>query len=321
GVLSPTGTALGLNQSVGTSASFFPVKIKTGRSQHWTLNVQRELPGRWTLDVAYVGTHAYDLDRGSNIVNAIPANYFSTSLIRGTHRFAKGYSLNAVYTWSKLLERFGFDNDFQIIPNKQLSGNDIPHRVAVTFIGEAPFGRGRHWGSKMPGWLDAIMGGWQGQAVYQAQSGSPIDFGNRAFFGDFKSLHFKYDHNLVGSGIPMIDVSGFYLPTDPSGNPWSSPTAQRADQRIQLVNNIRYFPHNMSNTRTPPQNNIDLSVMKKFRAGERYSLELRGEFFNAFNHPWWTNPFTNPQQANFGTLDGNQRNLPRNVQLALKLLF
>ena len=165
------------------------------------------------------------------------------------------------------------------------------------------------------------MGGWQGQAVYQAQSGSPIDFGNRAFFGDFKSLHFKYDHKLVGSGIPMIDVSGFYLPTDPSGSPWSSPTAQRADQRIQLVNNIRYFPHNMSNTRTPPQNNIDLSVMKKFRAGERYSLELRGEFFNAFNHPWWTNPFTNPQQANFGTLDGNQRNLPRNVQLALKLLF
>ena len=87
------------------------------------------------------------------------------------------------------------------------------------------------------------------------------------------------------------------------------------------MNNIRYFPHNMSNTRTPPENNIDLSVMKKFQAGERYTVELRGEFFNAFNHPWWTNPFTNPQQANFGTLDGNQRNLPRNIQLALKLIF
>jgi len=216
GVLSSSGTGLGLNQNVGSSASFFPVRIKTGRSQHWTLDIQRELPGRWTLDAAYVGTRAYDLDRGSNIVNAIPANYFSTSPIRdtvlnteltttvpnpfkglfpgnttglntsntiqvqqllrpfpqfntisttvfngtsnfhalevrATHRFDRGYSLNAVYTWSKLSERFGFDNDFQIVPDKQLSGNDIPQRIAITFIGEAPFGHGRRWGSKIPG--------------------------------------------------------------------------------------------------------------------------------------------------------------------------
>ena len=35
-------------------------------------------------------------------------------------------------------------------------------------------------------------------------------------------------------------------------------------------------------------NNFDLSVSKNIQVGERYRLELRADFFNAFNHPQYT---------------------------------
>jgi len=31
--------------------------------------------------------------------------------------------------------------------------------------------------------------------------------------------------------------------------------------------------------------NLDFSVIKDFKFGERFSLQLRGEFFNILNHP------------------------------------
>lgn len=390
GVMDPAGSSRGAYQNAGGNVSFFfPTDVKTPHVQRWSFEVQRSLPGNWTIDAIYNGSHGTNLDRSSWIFDTVSSEYYSTlptrdqatydaltkkvpnpfkglfgtaaqnstslntastiaayqllrpypqftginsvlfngsshyegAQLKVTHRFKKGYSVNGIYTWSKLLERYGFSNEFQYLPNKQLSGADIPHRVVVTFIGEVPFGRGRRWGRNLPGYLEAIAGGWQMQGVYQAQSGDPIDFGNRAYFGDPKKLKFDYKKELVGTGTPLIDVSGFYLPTDANGNPWSSASAMRTDPRISLTYNVRNFPTNMGNTRNPGQNNVDLSVTKKFRLREGMTLETRGEFLNAFNHPWWTDPYTDPTKATFGTLDGNQRNLPRNIQITMRLVF
>jgi hypothetical protein len=37
--------------------------------------------------------------------------------------------------------------------------------------------------------------------------------------------------------------------------------------------------------------NVDFSVVKIFHFGERVNMQLRGEFFNVFNHPNFANPF------------------------------
>jgi len=36
--------------------------------------------------------------------------------------------------------------------------------------------------------------------------------------------------------------------------------------------------------------NLDFSVIKDFKFGERFSLQLRGEFFNILNHPNFADP-------------------------------
>ena len=49
-------------------------------------------------------------------------------------------------------------------------------------------------------------------------------------------------------------------------------------------------------------------------------MQLNVEFLNAFNHPQFADPNLDPTKAAFGTVT-SQSNLPRNIQLAAKLLF
>jgi hypothetical protein len=66
---------------------------------------------------------------------------------------------------------------------------------------------------------------------------------------------------------------------------------------------------------------LDLSVFKRFPIkGERVALELRGESFNAFNHPVFGSPNTTVGNAQFGRVTSTA-NAPRQTQFALKLLF
>jgi hypothetical protein len=73
--------------------------------------------------------------------------------------------------------------------------------------------------------------------------------------------------------------------------------------------------------------NWDLAASKTTRISERFSLEFRGEFFNAFNRVQFAPPNTayNPDTLNtsansFGVVT-SQNNLPREIQFALRLRY
>jgi len=82
GVNAPFGSSLGLATFIGQDIEFFPLGLKNGRAMRWQASLQRELPGRWLLEVAYVGTHSYDLTTTTDITNAISTQYLSTSPVR-----------------------------------------------------------------------------------------------------------------------------------------------------------------------------------------------------------------------------------------------
>ena len=66
--------------------------------------------------------------------------------------------------------------------------------------------------------------------------------------------------------------------------------------------------------------NIDLSAVRQFKIRDRFTLQARAEFFNAFNH---TNFADAPGRIAFTPSFGRYfaAENPRQVQLALKLLF
>jgi len=72
--------------------------------------------------------------------------------------------------------------------------------------------------------------------------------------------------------------------------------------------------------RGQPLNLWDLSLIKNFSITEKVKFQLRGEFLNAFNHPQFADPNTDPKSSDFGKTTG-QNNLPRNVQIGLKVVF
>lgn len=81
GIVEPVGAAAGAQTFLGQSISFFDPTPKSPRNQRWQVGLQRELPGRWVADVAYVGNHGTDIQTSRNL-NALPNRFLSTSETR-----------------------------------------------------------------------------------------------------------------------------------------------------------------------------------------------------------------------------------------------
>ena len=81
----------------------------------------------------------------------------------------------------------------------------------------------------------------------------------------------------------------------------------------QLGTSNRQFFHG------PGLNNWDLALHKNIQLTESKTLQLRGEFFNAFNHAQFVNPTGNFLSGTFGVVTGARS--PRIGQVALKFLF
>ncbi|MGB2714580.1 MAG: carboxypeptidase regulatory-like domain-containing protein [Vicinamibacterales bacterium] len=87
GVADPPGSSLGPNTFLGRGIGRFNDQLDyvSGQSMRWSLSVQRELPGQWVFEGAYVASRSYDLSTDFNL-NAVPRNYLSTSPIRDQAR-------------------------------------------------------------------------------------------------------------------------------------------------------------------------------------------------------------------------------------------
>ena len=235
-------------------------------------------------------------------------------------RFTSGYSLLAAYTWSKFTERVFPLNPTDTEYEERLSEFDVPHRLALSGIYEIPFGRGRRWGGDASAVTEAIAGGWSIQAIGQLQTGRPISFHDRNIYfgGDLGSLKTDYSGD---TSLPVFDISGFYFNDAPvQVNGQVNPGLQRADQRIRLANHLRYFPSRVPGLRGHGLNLWDISFVKQLRFTERFRGQFHIELLNAFNRVVYNNPNTDPLNAEFGKVT-SQANLPRDIQIALKLVF
>ncbi|MCI0621656.1 MAG: hypothetical protein L0387_08310 [Acidobacteria bacterium] len=65
--------------------------------------------------------------------------------------------------------------------------------------------------------------------------------------------------------------------------------------------------------------NVDITMKKSFRFGERVSLEYRAEFFNLFNHTNFSQPGATLGTPTFGII--SSASAARVGQMGLKVVF
>jgi len=365
GVANPPGSSLGLSTYLGRSLNMVALDRKNPQAMRWEVSIQRELPGRWVVDVAYVGNHGYDLNASTAIFNTVPRQYLSTSperdqttidsltanvanpfrglfdattslgsgsntqrqqllrpypeftgitgerndgtssynsaQLRVEKRFGSGFTLLTSYTFSKWLRRTDFLNESDTKYDRRLDDSDVPHRIALTGIWELPFGKGRRFGRSWHGVVEGILGGWQAQGIYQAQTGRPLLFGTQYIL--------RTDYSTVA-------LSG----KDRTVDRWFNSDGFEKASGKQLANNVRTALRVIPGVRGHGLNLCDLSVIKNISITERVKFQLRGEFLNAFNHAQFNTPSVTPTASDFGKVT-SQANLARNVQIGMKLVF
>jgi hypothetical protein len=193
-----------------------------------------------------------------------------------------GFTIQGNYTWSKFLEGTTFLNAFDTIPERVISDQDRQHRFVVNGIWELPFGPGKRLGPHVKG-LAQIFGGWQLQAIYQAQSGAPLAWGNILFTGDLHAIPLSPDQRTVDHWFNTD--AGF-----------------EKNSGRQLDYNVRAFPSRLTGVRGQGVNLWNFSALKSFRIRERVKLEFRAELLNAFGRTFFGAPNTGPTSTLFGTI-------------------
>ncbi len=264
---------------------------------------------------------------------------FDSFTLKFTYQYRSGLSLISSYQWSKTLDDASEDQGWAIFTNQwrdfynrkveySISSHDVPQSFITTLVYELPVGNGKRFGGSLPKAADYALGGWQVSSVITFQSGLPLAPiqapGNLGAYGFGRS-----SPNLVSTsllGVSHQTPERWFNTCTLLADGKTTSNCQSADPIAWIVAQpftLGNAPRFISNIRSSPFRNTDLSVAKFFRITERFRLQFRAEFLNAWNRPLFggLNSIGNFATAgNFGQLF-NQENSPRNIQLALKLDF
>jgi TonB dependent receptor len=254
-------------------------------------------------------------------------SFYNALQVTAQKSYSHGLSMLMAYTWSKNLGNTnnvttgfldavgtpGYQNTYARNIEKSVLATDIPQRLVWNGNYELPFGKGRRFGSSMNPWLNAFAGGWQMNGIWTIQSGFPLSFidtGTQSFAGTRPSYS-----GVTVNGYSTGDISS-RLGGISGGAGYLNAGAFVLPLSFQLGN----VPRLTGDWRAPGNRNLDFSLMKMFPIHERLTLQFRAEAFNILNQVVFSAPNTTVGSATFGII-GSQGNTPRNVQLALKLLW
>jgi len=313
--------------------------------QSWNIALQRSLPGNFTLEAAYVGSHtineqlAWNYNTSPRVGCAAPCQPFNIKYGRaaavnigiGVHlyynalqakfnrRFSKGFMLTTAYTYNKTIDFTAGaaltspgSTEVTRFLRKGRSDNDLTHIFTQSYLYELPFGKGKMLADSKV--VSAILGGWQVNGLLLAQSGAPLNITYSAT--TLNSAGHNNQPNLVGAGAPTI--FGAVGP----GQLWFDTTRFSAPAALTFGNVGRNILSG------PGVINLDASVFRKFRVRERISLEFRVEAFNVTNTPHFANPNTTFGNPGFGQVttsndftDSTNDTDNRKLQVGLRLSF
>lgn len=329
-----------LNPLATTTLYSWPQRYTTPYVQEWNLSIQKQLPWGLLLETSYVGNIGIKLwgrSQGNQPltngpgspnsrrplaqythapINALgPWNrsHYEGASVSVKRRFSNGLQLMSAFTYGKSMDLFnqaldvcdgcaeGIQNSYNL--NSLMGPSDQDARLRYTFAGtwDLPVGIGRRFVSH--GWGANLLGSWQMDAIYTAQSGYPF----------FPTLSF--DNANAGNGSWPNRVCNGAL-SNPTLTAWFDTSCFVAPAQYVFGNSGR-------NILTGPGiNDLNFGLHRSFRipVGEATHLDFRAEAFNAFNHPQFGQPGATIGNPAAGKISSTSV-ANREIQLALRLVF
>jgi len=307
---------------------------------NYNVSVQRQLLPTTTVEVAYVGNVArhllgeFDLNqptvaaRTANPnadVNAIRpyqgygymhdraplfTNNYNSLQVSISHRSSRGLTLGAAYTWSKDLTTNSNDrgtsatNSYNFKEDYGPSSTNTPQILEVNYIYELPFFRSQR------GLEGHVLGGWEISGVSSFVSGSSFSVTQQ--IDPFAS---------VGpNGLGMKQNGDIAMRPDQTSAIHRTKTlAQWFSTSSFAAASGHFGSERYGSLLGPGVQKWDIATMKNVNLGEHLRFQLRGEYFNAFNHTNFNNVDFSLEDKNFGQVTTAHE--PRIIQIGAKLYF
>jgi Carboxypeptidase regulatory-like domain/TonB dependent receptor len=241
-------------------------------------------------------------------------------------RFTHGYNLSVAYTQSRALDAITFLNPGDKKPWYGVSNGDYPAILSVAGIYELPFGKNKMFFSNAPGYVQAVIRGFQIQGTYRVQSGQPISLGvgsailrpghTLADLGKWKNRNVNewFDRaTFINARTDVADQG-----VDEDGNCNLFPLTCYAN--TSLESNLVTAPLRLNNVRQDYQDLLNVGAIKRFIVHDRFDTTLRAEAINALNHPVFSAPSASPSSTTWGQITGFG-NTARVLQFALEVHF
>jgi hypothetical protein len=327
----------------------------TPYSQQWSFDVQRQMPHDVLLDVGYVGTKGthllgiIDINQappglalaaglhsgpgtvfttaddprinavrpytGYNAINVVEpwfnSNYHSLQ-VGVQKQFGQAGLFGLSYTWSHALTDNWSDrsnapqNSYNFHDGEYGSAMlDRRHVLTLNYVYTLPFAR------KSRGFVGAVAKAWEISGITRFMTGLPAT---------------ATATGVDPAGLGLLGPSA----AGPRPDMTCDPNANAPQQYTQWFNTacfpnvpdgeVRPGNEGRGVIRMPGSQIWDLSLYKNFHLTERFTLQMRGESFNTFNH---ANPSGFASLLNTSTLFGRIGSFrePRVVQVAAKLYF
>ena len=319
------------NAPLSNSYTITPYDLASPYVQSWNFALQRALPWKLALDVAYVGNKGVN-NQSSRDLNAsmIPGSgnngrplfqqfrrttgtsapigtstWYNGLQIKLDRRVGNGLFLTTSYTFSKGLnyteDDGGLATNIALALNKGRMNDNRTHVFTQSFMWSLPFGKGQKWMQSGPAsWL---AGGWQIQGLLSRMTGtwfSPSVSGVVNAPGNADRPNWIAPVRYLGGtgpGQKFFDTSAFVTP--------AQNTLGNAGRNI---------------LQGPAFINLDAALHRNFQLRENLQLALRMESFNFTNRPHYNNPNGNAQSPQFGEINGAEQD-QRQFQIGITLRF
>ena len=312
----------------------FDPNFRTPLLTTWSLNLERQIGASWVARLGYTGNKgtwifgAAENGRELNPAIYIPGqstisntqarrsyqdysrigfyeaanntNYHSM-VVNLEKRFSQGLTVLTNYTWSKKFDDYGWTD-----PNSRgfdygLSREDVTHNFKFSNVWEIPK-------IDAPSGFSRVLSGWMLNGMVTWQSGFPFGVSSGR------------DNSLTGVNRDRADYVGTTDPNLGQDRSHGEMVAEYFDTSVFVQNAEGTFgTSGKSILRGPRFFNFDMGVLKNTRFGDRYNVQFRAEFFNAFNNVNFNLPTSNLSSAQFGRITSSLD--PRILQFSLKLLF